>query len=379
MQLQMGMLVTDPTAAMTATLRALQTHFDATDAMRRLQGDTLASLGFGARECPYEVTAEGTHWRLRDYGNRHAPNSLLIVAAPIKRPYIWDLAPTLSTIGYCLAQGLHVRLLEWLPAAQNTNDVGLDECADAMARCVAQATDEDSGSKPFLAGHSLGGTLAAIHAAKASDSIRGLILLSTPLCFEARRSHFRDALVSMVPPQLPGGQPFPGSLLTHMSVLASPATFVWSRLVDRMMSLTDQRAGELHARVERWALDEAALPGRLVQQIIESLYRDNRFFQGTLRVGGDTVGPSSLTAPVIAVVNIADDVAPAVALKPFTDALPAGNVRVVDFLGETGACLQHLAILVGREARQTIWPEIMTWIESRARKAEAALAPVTTS
>jgi polyhydroxyalkanoate synthase len=39
---------------------------------------------------------------------------VLIVAAPIKRPYIWDLTPAVSAIRYCLGAGLRVYLLERL-------------------------------------------------------------------------------------------------------------------------------------------------------------------------------------------------------------------------------------------------------------------------
>ena len=41
-----------------------------------------------------------------------------------------------------------------------------------------------AGTTPFLVGHSLGGTLAAIFTALAPASTRGLILLGAPLCFE---------------------------------------------------------------------------------------------------------------------------------------------------------------------------------------------------
>lgn len=347
-----------------ALLGALQAHFDTTDALRRLQGNALASFGLAPREAPYQVTAQGAYWRLRDYGGSTADHSLLIIAAPIKRPYIWDLAPSLSPIRFCLEQKLRVRLLEWLPASQADNDVGLEECIEAISCCVMQVSQEDKGSKAFLAGHSLGGTLAAIYAANASESVRGLILLSAPLCFEPEQGGFRDALIAMLPPQLPANGRFPGSLLTHMSALASPGTFVWSRLFDGLLSLTDEHAAEVHARVECWALDEVALPGKLVKQIVECLYRDNRFFRETLRIGARLVGPSTLRVPVLAVVNTADDIAPMHSLKPFADALPSNNARIFDFPGEIGVGLQHLAILVGREAKVTVWPEIIAWMKS---------------
>src|SRR5689334_8439759 len=145
--------------AITTALSALQAHFEATDALRCLQGDAMASLGLGPRVYPYQVTASGSHWRLRDYGNRDATQSLLIVAAPIKHPNIWDRAPPLSAVSFCLEQGLHVRLIEWLPASRETDNIGFDECIQAIDHRAALALREDVGAKSFLAGHSLGGTL----------------------------------------------------------------------------------------------------------------------------------------------------------------------------------------------------------------------------
>jgi polyhydroxyalkanoate synthase len=353
-------LVANP--AIDSTLGALQAHFDAADLVRRLQGDAIAALGLGASECPYRVVASGAFWRLRDYGDEHASKSLLIVAAPIKRPYIWDLAPSASAIRFCLEHGLRVRLLEWLPASPRTNGVGLDECIDAISWCVAHAAG-DGGMKPFLAGHSLGGTLAAIYAASAAPAIQGLVLLGAPLCFQPGQGGFRDALVSLVPPSLSGANPFPGSLLSHMSALASPGTFVWSRLMDAALSLADQHAMEIHARVERWALDEVALPGKLVQQILEWLYREDRFRRGVLQINERPISPAGVSVPVIAVVNTRDDIAPVSSLAPFADALPPNAVRVIEYPGEVGTGLQHLGILVGREARARVWPDIMGWID----------------
>jgi polyhydroxyalkanoate synthase len=112
-------------------------------------------------------------------------------------------------------------------------------------------------SQKYLAtiriGHSLGGTLAAIFAASSPESIRVLTLLCAPLCLSQGRA----------------------ASATH-----------WSRLVDATLSMADQHAMEIHARVERWALDEVPLPGKLVHQLIESLYRKNRFCRGALLVRG---------------------------------------------------------------------------------------------
>jgi polyhydroxyalkanoate synthase len=343
---------------------ACRALFGMTDLLRRAQGQSFQDFGLGPEECPYEVVASGAFWRHRDYG-KSSSQSVLIVAAPIKRAYIWDLVPSSSAIRHILRHGFHVHLLEWLPA-ETTGEYGLAEYAESISECVARISRRHSGAKTFLMGHSLGGTLAAISAASESDSICGLVLLSTPLCFKPESSRFRDALVSLVPAGLLDAAPCPGSLLSHMSALASPNTFIWSRMADAMASAADNHAREIHGRVERWALDEAALPGELVRQLIEWLYRENRFCEGNLNIANNLVGPATLTAPTLAVVNVADDVAPSVSVKPFIDAMPTRDIRILEIPAERGVCLQHLGILFGRTARAVVWPEIISWMDSHA-------------
>jgi poly[(R)-3-hydroxyalkanoate] polymerase subunit PhaC len=355
------------TASLDATPDAFaRASFGAMDILRRALGHAFGAFGLDPDECPYRIVGLGPHWRLRDYDGHDTSLSLLVVAAPIKRAYIWDLAPSVSAVRYCMREGLHVHLLEWMPASQRNRNNGLDEYIEAISECVARISGGAAGTTPFLVGHSLGGTLAAIFSAWAPASIRGLILLGAPLCFEPATSRFRDALVSLIPATLSDGGPLPGSLLAFIATLASPGTFIWSRAIDAASSITDRQALEINARVERWALDEVPLPGKLVHQIIQWLYRENRFCRGTLKVSEMLVGPSSLSVPALAVVTMVDEVAPLASVKPCIDAMPATGVRIIQSPGEVGVGLQHLGILVGRQARAHVWPEIISWIKTHS-------------
>ena len=141
---------------------------------------------------------------------------------------------------------------------------------------------------------------------------------------------------------------------------------VGSRLMDAALSVDDPRAMEIQARIERRTLDEMALPGKLVHQIVEWLFRENRLCRGVLKIGDSRVDPSTLSVPTLAIVNTADDIAPLASVKPFVDAMPANKARVIEYPGEVGVCLQHLGILVGREARTKVWPHIISWLNSQS-------------
>lgn len=353
-----------PTPTFIDSLR--QGQFTMLDALRRAQGDALGWMGFGPNECGYRVSASGACWRLREYAHPEAQSSVLIVPAPIKRPYIWDLAPRISAVRHCLRHRLRVYLVEWTPSLGDGREAGLDEYADrAISECVASVTSEAGGIEPFLMGHSLGGTMAAIFCAREQQSVRGLVLLGAPLCFEPGSSRFRDALVSLVPPTALDAKLVPGSLLSQVSAIASPDAFVWARLRDAALGVFDPSALEVCARVERWALDEVALPGRLVAEIVELLYRENRFCRGDLSIRDRTVAPSNLQVPTLAIVNTIDEIAPLSSVKPFFDAMPTKEARIIEYPGEAGVGLQHLALLVGPRAYARVWPEIFSWLEAR--------------
>lgn len=350
-------------------------QFAGLDLARRAEGRALDAAGFGPKEQASGMAATGTHWRLRDYGgDRSEAMPVLIVASPIKRPYIWDLAPDLSPTALCLRQGLRVYLLEWLEPAPETRGAGLADYTKAVLDCAAILAAASRGRRPFLMGHSLGGTVAAIAAARDSAAFRGLVLLGVPLCFEPGVSRFRDALVAAIPGDLSCDGFVPGSLLSYASAVASPQSFVWGRWLDAAVNAGDRRALEVHARIDRWALDEARLPARLVRDIVLGLYRDNGFERGTLVFEGRPLGPKDLDLPVLAVQNTADEVAPPDSIAPALKLLSTAKAGLLSYPGEQGCALQHLGLLVGQAAHAQLWPKIVAWLKSHETHTTAAAA-----
>jgi hypothetical protein len=131
---RVGQSVQDEAASLGATPDDFgRAPFAMMDILRRSLGNALGAFGLDPDECPYRIVSLGPHWRLRDYGGHDTSLSLLIVAAPIKRAYIWDLAPSVSAVRYCMREGLHVHLLEWMPVSQRNQNNGLDEYAEAIS------------------------------------------------------------------------------------------------------------------------------------------------------------------------------------------------------------------------------------------------------
>jgi len=103
-----------------------------------------------------------------------------------------------------------------------------------------------------------------------------------------------------------------------------------------------------------------AEPSRLFADIVELLYRGDKFARGELCLSGRSLGPQRLAElPVAAVIDQTSRlVPPASALEPLTD--PA----VFIYLPETGVALQHVGPLVGRRAHRELWPRLVEWMKA---------------
>ena len=329
------------------------------------------ALGFVTGETPFRIVFSGAGATLRDYGNADSSDGpvLLIIPAPIKDASIWDLAPWASVARHCGDAGIHVYLVEWKPPPE-VIDAGLREYAGRfVAECLDAITEINGEIPVFGAGHSLGGTLAAIFAALHPDRFAGLVLLGSPLHFGQDVGAI-DSFVAAFPhigsvaAAAPGS--IPGSMMSAGASVADPHDFRWSRLVDRIRSQGDRRALLTHLRVVRWSMQEASMARELFRSVVEELYRDDRFYRGELRMNGGTVGPANITVPLLFVVDPRCRLVPPGAMLPFMGATSSGDTTVFKYGGDTGVALQHVGMLAGKEAHRRIWPKIVDWIHARS-------------
>jgi polyhydroxyalkanoate synthase len=331
--------------------------FEQLDRARRLQGAWLDAAGIGPMETPYRVVRRRPGVTLRRYSAAGESGPLmLIVPAPIKRPYIWDLAPEVSAVRRCLAAGARVFLADWQPAPPQ---YGLEHYAE---RLILDCLDAAGGGPAILLGHSLGGLFAAIFSTLHPQRVRGLALLASPLHFGADARVFSTMAAGLDARDLPDS--LPGSYVSTASFNAAPGSFGWERWLDALASLVDPAPLRTHAQVERWTLDEFALPQRLVAELITLLVREDRFARGTLEIGGRSAAPSRLTAPLLCVIDPHCGLVAPETVLPVFEAAASRDKTLLHYERDVGVSLQHVGPLVSRRAHETLWPRIVRWIEA---------------
>lgn len=338
------------------------------DRMRHARGRMLDMAGYGPKQTPSTVLHAEPGVTLRKYGDdANGGPAVLLVPAPIKKAYIWDLAPQVSVVRRWLENGFQVYMAEWTPDA--TKEFGLDDYADRLLGTCLRAIQADSGqSELAVAGHSLGGILAAMFACLHADAVRAVVLLESPLHFAAGKGCF-SRLVAATPHAKPIADAFsevPGAFLNIMSAMAAPHAFQLERFLDKCLCMGNPDAMANHMRVERWTHDEFPLPGRLFTEIVESLYREDQFMRGTLRIGTREIGPATLRAPLMNVIDPRSAVIPPHSVLPFHEAAASTEKRVLKYEGDIGVNLQHVGVLVGASAHARIWPAVFDWLDTAA-------------
>ena len=335
------------------------------DRSRRWLGKLLDAVGLGPVETPFRVAFSEPGVTLRSYGgDQSASPVLLMIPAPIKSASLWDLSPSVSVVQHCLRSRLRVYLLQWEPPGKQERDFGLAEYADRLILDCLDAISAETGQRRvFLAGHSLGGTFAALFGALHPGRVKGLIGLGAPLHF-GPQAGILGSLVAATPRASSLTAALgnvPGSFLSGAALMAAPVTFGWSRWLDWIESLPDGHSWPTHLRVERWTFEEMPMAQRLFEEVVELLYREDRFMKGTLRVGGRRAAPELVSAPVLSVVDRRCQLVPPQAVEPFHHAVRSPDTELLWYEGDAGVSLQHVGMLVGRQAHKHLWPAVIRW------------------
>ncbi|MEO7496581.1 MAG: alpha/beta fold hydrolase [Massilia sp.] len=338
--------------------------FEHLDQVRRFQGNTLDRFGLGPRTSPFEVIATRPGMRVRCYGIGAADKApLLIVPAPIKQPYIWDISPERSVVRHALDEGLSVFMVEWIEPTAETCALGLADYAGSMLYdCCDLIAAHTSHDQVFLTGHSLGGIFAAIFSAYRPDRVAALALIDAPLDFDGRDKGLRDAAEHDQP--LSASGTVPGSLLSMLSAHSSPQTYFLNRYADYVASMGSREHITTHYRVARWTMDEQPMARKLFDDVINELYRHNRFMRGELDIGGKALGAGDITAPLVSVFEPASTINPRASAEAFYAAVGSEDKQMLAYPGDVGVALQHVGPLVGDNAFLHIWPQIFAWFAS---------------
>lgn len=313
---------------------------------------------------PPALWSEGAT-RVLDFGGEGP--AVLLLPSLINRATVLDLAADCSLIRFLAGAGLRAFLLDWGRPGPAEAGFGV---ADWLGRRLAPALAavREAAGDPALAGHCLGGTLAAAAAQLHAGRVTRLALLGAPWSFAGgrgallalrgfARSYGQDRLAAFLLGLDRVFGAVPGDLLQVLFALLDPglalAKFRHFAALDPASP-----AARRFVEVEDWLNDPVPLPGPTAVEILLDWQVRNATGEGRWQVGGTRIDPARLRLPVLAFCSASDRIAP----PESAEALP----RLVPGAGILRPRAGHVGMIVGRGARREVWAPLADFLAGRA-------------
>ncbi len=308
-----------------------------------------------------EVPLEGGA-RLLRFESRGSPApapAILLVPSLINRWYVLDLRPGGSLVAALVNAGFDVWLLDWgVPEAEDRY-LDWDAVLRRLGRAARRVLRETAGSALTLLGYSMGGTLAAIHAAQHPGSLAALVTLAAPIDFAEA-----GMLRRMVDPAwfdagaiAEAGNVAPWQV--QAGFVALRPTLDAAKLAALPDLAADPEAREAFLAREAWLRDSVPFPGEAYRRYIGELYQGNQLVAGTHRVNGATVALGAIRCPVLAITASRDAICPPAAGAALLRHVGSPDTAVLEVPGG------HVGAVVGSRAAKELYPALMRWLIPR--------------
>jgi polyhydroxyalkanoate synthase len=297
-------------------------------------------------------------WRLLRYRTRPdgptEPTPVLLVPSVINRHYVLDLLPGRSLAGWLADQGHDVFCIDWGTPDAEDRFIDFDTLVDAyLGRALQRTCRAADAERAHLFGYCLGGTFAAVHAARRPERVASLTTLAGPVRFAdesllsvwARTESFDvDALIA-------GTGLVPWPLMQGAFHLLRP-TLSLSKAVHLLDRAWNDEFLDGFLALETWGNDNVSLPGAFYRTLIEDLYRKDRLWSGSLSVAGRPVSLRAITCPTQVITFEHDHIAPAASCAALLEQASSETLRHVHKQGG------HVGGAVSSSAARRLWPDI---------------------
>ena len=294
---------------------------------------------------PMPAIAERHGAMLRDYGG-DGP-AVLFIPSLINPPNVLDMGER-SLLRWLTTHGRRVLLLDWGwpgPDRHAMTVAGhIEEIALPLMASLGEPVD--------LVGYCLGGTMAL--AAARLAPVRSVATLAAPWHFNGFPEDSREKLAALWTAAIPAVDALgvlPMEVLQTAFWSLDPARTV-AKFAD--FAALGSEAAATFVRLEDWANDGPPVAGAAAREMFESLFRDDLPGRGAWRVGGETIDPASLAAPLLNIVSTTDRIVPHATA-------PGAGERLDLALG-------HVGMVVGSRAREALWEPLAAWLSRAAAR-----------
>ncbi len=287
---------------------------------------------------------------------------ILCVYALINKPYILDLQPGLSVVEDLLARGLDVYLIDWGTPNVLDQDLRIHDYVNGYVDAAVRATQREAGfDRIHMLGYCMGGSFAAMYAARHPQNLKTLALMAAALDFDTQSSFLN------VWANAPGFDAWkiarsyrliPPEFFNNAFAMLDPLRTSYAKFLTLLDRLDDRPFVENFLRMEMWTNDGIPMAGPTYAEFIEKGYQRNLLVRGEWTLDGDDerIDLRRIDMPVATIVGLNDNLVP-----------PESTERVLDHVGskETQRFQHpsgHIGLSTSRRAHSDLWPRFAEWV-----------------
>ncbi len=297
---------------------------------------------------------------LLDHGT-HGGVPALFVPSLVNRGWVLDLVPGAGMLSWLAGQGVHPYRIEWGPPGEAERAFAIEDYVRLRLEPALDEVARRSGRKPILVGYCMGGLLALAAAVRRPEAIGGLVLLATPWDFHADEARGRaeaiGAFYRLARPLLAALGEFPIDLIQALFAMHDPIVALRKFRRFAHLDMASEAARNFVA-LEDWLNDGVALTLPVADEAMQSWYGDNAPGNGAWAVGSARIDPAAISVPALVVVPGGDRLVP-----------PASAAAVLPHMKQAERLdlpLGHIGMVVGRNARRSLWTPLAEWLLTRA-------------
>ncbi|MCM3585621.1 alpha/beta fold hydrolase [Mesobacillus maritimus] len=246
---------------------------------------------------------------------------MFLIYSLVNQAFILDLAPGASMIEGFTEQGYDVYLLDFgIPGYEDKNISLADYIFDYIQPGARRALWHSKAEDLTVIGYCLGGTLAVMYAAIATEPIKNLILFAAPIDFKniPYMSNWHQALRE-------GGLK-PEGLIDEYGVVPAQAMEFGLRLMTAPINVTpylallgrmnDKKYIEKWRKFDKWVKGHVPFAGTAFKELLHEMVVKNKLIKNKLYLRQKKVNLKDIKANLLVVSTEGDDLIPEEMVKP---------------------------------------------------------------
>jgi len=301
------------------------------------------------------------HFTREDGKKPTVKTPMIISYALVNRWEMMDLQPDRSMVRRLVESGIDLYVVDWGYATiveryKTMSDYingNLDDAIDFVRK-------RNKVDQVNLLGVCQGGTFSLIYAALHPEKIKNLITMVTPVDFSSDAGLlFRWSRKMNVDEIVDGFDGVvPGDFLNIAFDLLKPMAKV-KKYMNMPKLANDRGRMENFLRMEKWVADGPDQAGETYRQFIKDFYQQNKLYEGTFEMDGETVDLKKITMPLLNIYATADHLVPPPCTIPLNDKVGSKDKQLYEFPGG------HIGVFVGGKSQKVLVPTISEWLKDR--------------